>query len=109
MEWWDITNKLLAYAVTRYPTPTIKWDKRKFELRSYEIFTYEQVFTICLNKPFTDPIDIFEDYLIQLYMAEKEYSHDKKRLDEYIVMRKVIQNLINKYHSKELSSGRIYI
>ena len=107
--WLDTINALLNYAVVRYPVPKVKWDKRKFELRMSEIFTYEQAIKKCMDRPNVDPIDVLDDYLLYLYMSELAYEGNKLRIEEYKKMQNVVSNLINRYHSKELNSGRFYI
>lgn len=107
--WLDIINSLLNYAVIRYPVPKVKWDKRKFELRMSEIFAYEQAIKKCMDRPFDDPGDTLYEYLLYLYVSELEYEGNKLRIEEYKRMQNVVSNLINRYNSNELNSGRIYI
>lgn len=107
--WLEIIGELINYCVIRYPVPEIKWDKRKFELRMLEIFTYEKVLQKCMDNPTKDPIDILEDHLLYLHMAGLEFKDNDIRSDEYKKMKNVMNNLIAKYYSKELGSGRIYI
>jgi hypothetical protein len=94
--WGDEIEKLYRYAIKRYYPPVVNWDKRRFELRCYEILAYENAIRFCMDNPLKDPRDILEGY--QLYLEGCVLYFKKKylRRQEYVKMRGVVINLISK-------------
>lgn len=95
MNWWGDINYLLEYAGKRYSEPSIRWNKRRFELRCAEIDSYETITSICMDKPTTDPVEIMEDYLITLYYYQGKLKHRPLRFEEYLYKINCIEDLLN--------------
>lgn len=93
---WDDIGVLLEYSLKRYPSPNIRWNKRKFELRCQEILAYETAIYRCMDNPFKDPIDILEDYLMYLASCKASFKRKIDRRENYMYMERVVTHLVAK-------------
>lgn len=65
-------NDLVKYVYKVYKEPSLWWSKAHKEKRATQIYAAEVVLQRCLDSPFSDPIDIITDYLIEIYIAENK-------------------------------------
>jgi len=91
----DAIGNLYAYAIDRYPYPTFRWNKRKFELRCHEIHTYDRLITLCFDNPYKNPKDILEWELVLIEVDILTFKNYKKRQRECIAAKNVIETLLN--------------
>ena len=85
------------YAMKMYEAPSISFKKNDFLKRSMEIYAYETTINRCLSNLIFDPLDVMEDYIIELEMYRLMLH--KKRPDRdilYEAMIGVVHALYNK-------------
>ena len=93
--YFDLIGNLYAYAIDRYKPPKLRWEKRKFEIRCYEIYTYEKLIALCYDNPFRNPKDILEDQQLEIEFDIIRTKNNPKRQQEFIAARNVINSLLN--------------
>lgn len=89
-------TELLNFAVERYSEPKPNWSRTKIDRRIMEIYSYEKILYECMNKPFTDPNDILENYEVYCEWAISVTRETKEMLKLFKTMLRVVKTLQNK-------------
>ncbi len=84
-----ILSQLVQYTTEEYPDYDIRKSKRKFRRRVYEQMIINDILEYCIDKPFSNLIDILEEF--ELFYL---YGRSKLKSDIYTIQLDVIRKLL---------------
>lgn len=71
----DILSELIKYTMIEYPDYDILKSKKKFRQRVYEQIIINEIIEFCLDKPFSNLIDVVEEFeIVFIFNASKTKS-----------------------------------
>ena len=86
-------DDLLRYVYKVYKEPKRWWSKAHYEKRCTQIYAAEVVLQRCLDSPFSDPADIIEEYLMEIYSSIKR--NDNKQSAKILnIIEETLENLL---------------
>lgn len=67
---------LVRHVYKMYKEPSPYWSKAHFEKRCIQLHAAETILLRCFDSPFSDPIDIVDGYLMEVYMMKRANENE---------------------------------
>lgn len=69
-------DDLIRYVYKVYKEPSPWWSKAHFEKRCTQIYAAEVILLRCFDSPFSDPKDVIDGYLMEIYYAQRHNDNE---------------------------------
>ena len=75
----------------RFTEPELWWTKLRYRRRCTEIHVSEQVISRCMDQPLTDPIEIIDEYILELSGLDKSKTDVDLMITTLMILKKFME------------------